>query len=79
MKRYSGVDVQKRPFYQRFAGYLQHFELKKYRRGVLLRFPHPKEPDVIPAYEDEVKLYQAFSEQTRWDQLLGVNYVADLN
>lgn len=61
------------------AGYLQHFELKKYRRGVLLRFPHPKEPDAIPAYEDEVKLYQAFSEQTRWDQLLGVNYVADLN
>jgi len=61
------------------AGYLQHFELKKYRRGVLLRFPHPNAPDVIPEYEDEVKLYQAFSEQTRWDQLLGVNYVADLN
>ncbi|MBR3785724.1 MAG: nucleoside kinase [Firmicutes bacterium] len=61
------------------TGYLQHFELKKYRRGVLLRFPHPSEPDRIPDYEDEVKLYQAFSEQTRWDQLLGVNYVADLN
>ncbi|MBR4020700.1 MAG: hypothetical protein IKI99_05250 [Firmicutes bacterium] len=61
------------------TGYLQYFELKKYRRGVLLRFPHPSEPDRIPDYEDEVKLYQAFSEQTRWDQLLGVNYVADLN
>ncbi len=61
------------------TGYLQHFELKKYRRGVLLRFPHPNAPDMIPEYEDEVKLYQAFSEQTRWDQLLGVNYVADLN
>ena len=61
------------------TGYLQYFELKKYRRGVLLRFPHPKAPDRIPPYEDEVKLYQAFSEQTRWDQLLGVNYVADLN
>ena len=61
------------------TGYLQYFELKKYRRGVLLRFPHPKAPDQIPPYEDEVKLYQAFSEQTRWDQLLGVNYVADLN
>ena len=61
------------------TGYLQHFELKKYRRGVLLRFPHPSNPNQIPIYEDEVKLYQAFSEQTRWDQLLGVNYVADLN
>ncbi|MBR5315211.1 MAG: nucleoside kinase [Firmicutes bacterium] len=61
------------------TGYLKHFELKKYRRGVLLRFPHPKNPDEIPTYVDEVKLYQAFSEQTRWDKLLGVNYVADLN
>ena len=24
-------------------------------------------------------MYQAFGEQTRWDKLLGVNYVADLN
>ena len=61
------------------TGYLKHFELKKYRRGVLLRFPHPSDPNRIPAYVDETKLYQAFSEQTRWDQLLGVNYVADLN
>lgn len=59
--------------------YLKHFELRKYRRGVLLRFPHPSKPDEIPSYEDEVKLYQAFSEQTRWEQLLGVRYVADLN
>lgn len=61
------------------TGYLQYFELKKYRRGVLLRFPHPKNPSVIPEYVDEVKMYQAFSEQTRWDKLLGVSYVADLN
>ncbi len=61
------------------TGYLKYFELKKYRRGVLLRFPHPSNPNEIPTYEDEVKLYQAFSEQTRWDQLLGVSYVADLN
>lgn len=61
------------------TGYLQYFELKKYRRGVLLRFPHPSNPNVIPPYEDEVKMYQAFGVQTKWDQLLGVNYVTDLN
>ena len=33
----------------------------------------------IPPYVDETKMYQAFGEQTRWDKLLGVNYVADLN
>ena len=49
------------------------------RRGVLLRFPHPSDPNVIPEYEDEKKMYQAFGEQTKWDKLLDVNYVADLN
>lgn len=61
------------------TGYIPYFQLMKYRRGVLLRFPHPTAPDRIPPYEDEKKLYQAFGEQTRWDQLLDVNYVADLN
>lgn len=51
----------------------------KYRRGVLLRFPHPSAPDRMPPYVDEKKLYRAFGEQTKWDRLLDVNYVADLN
>ncbi len=61
------------------TGYVRYFQLMKYRRGVLLRFPHPSAPDKIPEYVDEVKLYRAFEEQTRWDDLLGVKYVADLN
>lgn len=61
------------------TGYIEYFELMKYRRGVLLRFPHPSDPNVIPEYEDEKKMYQAFGEQTKWDKLLDVNYVADLN
>ncbi len=61
------------------TGYIKHFELMKYRKGILLRFPHPSNPNVIPDFVDEVKMYQAFSEQTRWDELLGVNYVSDLN
>lgn len=61
------------------TGYIKHFELMKYRRGVLLRFPHPSNPNLIPDYEDEKKMYQAFGEQTKWDKLLDINYVADLN
>lgn len=61
------------------SGYIEHFQLMKYRRGVLVRFPHPSNPARIPAYTDEKKMYQAFGEQTKWDQLLGVNYVSDLN
>ncbi|MBO4235547.1 MAG: TGS domain-containing protein [Firmicutes bacterium] len=61
------------------TGYIKHFELKKYKGGVLLRFPHPGLPDEIPEYVDEVKLYEAFEQQKEWDGLLGVEYVEDLN
>ena len=60
-------------------GYIQYFELMKYRRGVLLRFPHPSNPNVIPEYVDEKMLYRTFGEQSRWGNLMGINYVSDLN
>ncbi|MBQ7245382.1 MAG: nucleoside kinase [Firmicutes bacterium] len=76
------LDGYKDFFYGRMAlstGYIKHFELKKYKQGVLLRFPHPGLPDEIPDYVDEVKLYEAFEQQREWDRLLGVDYVQDLN
>ncbi|MBN7773704.1 nucleoside kinase [Clostridium aminobutyricum] len=61
------------------TGYIQHFELKKYRKGVLLRFPHPNNPNVIPEFIDESKMYAAFGEATLWGRLMEVSYVTDLN
>ncbi|QIB68423.1 nucleoside kinase [Aminipila butyrica] len=59
--------------------YIQLFELRKYRRGVLLRFSHPKNPNQIPEYLDEVKMYEAFGEATNWGKLMEVSYAEDLN
>lgn len=59
--------------------YVNLFELKKYRRGVLLRFPHPSAPDKLPPYVDEVLLYQVFGEAKKWDRLMKISYVWDLN
>lgn len=61
------------------AGYLKYFQVMKYKRGVLLRFPHPSAPDVIPEYVDEKTLYRTFGEQSRWGRLMGIHYVSDLN
>lgn len=61
------------------TGYVPYFELMKYRRGVLLRFPHPSDPNVIPPYVDEVKMYQAFGEATQWGKLMDISFVGDLN
>lgn len=86
------VDVTNLPFYSIdgfknfFYGqmvpstsYIQHFELRKYRRGVILRFPHSSNPDRIPEYVDEVKLYKAFGEATKWGKLMKIDFVGDLN
>lgn len=61
------------------TGYIQIFEVRKYRRGVLLRFPQLSSPGAIPEYADEKMLYQTFGEQTHWGKLMGINYVSDLN
>ena len=61
------------------TGYLKLFELRKYRNGVLLRFPHPDQPDEVSAFEEQKLLYDAFSEETYWENLCGVNFATDLN
>ena len=53
------------------SGYIDLFELRKYRNGILLRFPHPSNPSVVPEFVDETRMYQAFAEQTVWERLLG--------
>ena len=85
-------EVEKFPFYSLegfrnfFYGlmvpstrYVPYFELKKYRRGVLLRFPHPLAPDRIPPFVDEELLYHVFGEAKNWDRLMGISYVGDMN
>ena len=60
------------------TGYLEYFELRRYKSGVLLRFPYTK-PDEIPEYQDDYKLYGAFGEEERWMRLLKTTYLTDLN
>ena len=61
------------------TGYLEYFELRKYKSGVLLRFPYYTQPDVIPEYHNDYKLYGAFGEEERWTKLLRTHYLPDLN
>lgn len=61
------------------TSYLKYFEVRRYKNGVLLRFPHPSRPDEVPPFENQPLLYSAFSEETRWDRLMGIETAADLN
>ena len=61
------------------CGYLKRFEVRRCRNGVLLRFPHHRDPASIPVYEDQPILYDAFSEETHWERLCGINNAGELN
>ncbi len=76
------LDNETELFYHRLVpstGYLKWFELRRYKNGVLLRYPHPSRPDRVPAFEEQEYLYDAFSEATKWCRITKVNNAADLN
>lgn len=80
--KFYRIDDYRNFFYGLMApttGYVEHFELKKYADGILLRFPYPTEPDRIPEYVDDKNLHIAFSEAKKWQRLLDVTYLPDLN
>lgn len=61
------------------TGYVKLYDINIYKNGLILRYPHPGNPNEIGAYEEQELLYNAFSEATRWGQLTNVNFVCDLN
>ncbi|MBR3311001.1 MAG: hypothetical protein IKG15_04155 [Solobacterium sp.] len=61
------------------TGKIDLFQLRRYRNGILLRFPHRLYPDRVPPYQEQRLLYDAFSEETQWNKIMNVHYAADLN
>lgn len=61
------------------TGYVDVFELRAYRNGLLLRLPNALSPDEVPQYRDDDKLYDAFAESKRMRKHTGIDYLSDLN
>ena len=61
------------------TSYIDLFEVRKYRHGVMVRFPHQSDPSRILPFEEQKLLYDAFSEESRWCKLTGVDSASDLN
>lgn len=73
-------------FYDYFYGYmpastgdLKVFSLMAYENGFLIRFPDPKQPEVLREFSNPKKISSVFLEQMHWCQLMGVKNVAELN
>ncbi len=61
------------------TGYIDLFELSVYKFGVLLRFPHTLNPSVVPPFQEQKIIYDAFSEERQWSKVTGIRVASDLN
>ena len=61
------------------TGYIYSFELVKYYNGFLLRYPRTDTPGGLPKNKDDNKLLKAFHEADKWESLMGIEYISDLN
>lgn len=61
------------------SGYIDRFDLRPYRHGLLLRLPNALHGQSIPEYRDDDKLYDAYAESRRVRKYTGIEYLADLN
>ena len=61
------------------TGYLKYFELYPYDEGFVLQFPTAAEPEKIPPFAPQHKVFQVMKESAKWGDLLGISTVGDLN
>jgi uridine kinase len=61
------------------TGVLRTFELKPYKSGFLLRYPHKEEPDKLQPFVDDPVLYSIAKETRERSRVLGVGSVGALN
>lgn len=61
------------------TGYLKYFELYLYDEGFVLQFPTMAEPESVPPFAPQHKVFQVLKEATKWGDMLGISTVGDLN
>ena len=61
------------------TGYLKYFELYLYDEGFVLQFPTMAEPERVPPFAPQHKVFQVLKEATKWGDMLGISTVGDLN
>ncbi len=72
------VDIAHGPFAPH-TGCLGTFAVLPYEDGLLLRFPRRANADQLPAFTPRPLLYRTYAETRRWQELLGVGCVGQLN
>ncbi len=61
------------------TGQIALFDLVPFADGVLLRIPDSKCPTELKPMVDQPKMFEVFSEQHRWNNILGIHTVGEFN
>lgn len=61
------------------TGILKTFDLFPYDTGFVLQLPVKEEPEVVPKFEPQAKLFQVLKESTQWANMLDIDTVGALN
>ena len=61
------------------TGYLDVWDLRLYHGGMLLIGPSKHDPTKLAPYVDQPKTFNMFNENLKWNDIMGLNTVGDLN
>lgn len=61
------------------TGYLKVWSLTPYRDGLLLRVPDRHSPEELAPFHEQPKTFEVFSENLKWNRIMGLENVGDVN
>ena len=61
------------------TGYIQVWDIVPYHGGILLRVPDRYDPGVLAPFMDQPKTFEVFSEDLRWNRIMNLRNVGDVN
>lgn len=61
------------------TGYLKVWELSLYKNGMLLRVPNRHHPEELAPFTEQPKTFEVFSENLRWNKIMGLDNAGDVN
>lgn len=61
------------------TGYMKVWSLTMYKGGLLLRVPDRHDPDQLAPFTEQPKTFEVFSENLKWNRIMGLDNVGDVN
>ena len=61
------------------TGYMKVWDLSLYRGGLLLRVPDRHHPEQLAPFMEQPKTFEVFAENLRWNTIMGLENVGDVN